>query len=92
MNDQANGLFNLGFGQARTWIDLAQSIFAALRREPEIEFIDMPEAIREKYQYFTEANVSKLRDSGFQDNFFELEEAVADYVRNYLETNKRLGE
>ncbi len=91
-NDQANGLFNLGAGEARTWVDLARSIFSALRRESEIEFIDMPEAIREKYQYFTEANVSKLRDAGYRDNLFGLEEAVADYVRNYLEFNKRLGE
>jgi len=91
-NDQANGLFNLGCSHARTWIDLARAIFTALRREPEIEFIDMPEAIRDKYQYFTEANVSKLRGAGYSDNFFNLEEAVLDYVINYLETDKRLGE
>ena len=91
-NDQANGLFNLGCGHTRTWIDLARAIFTALRREPEIEFIDMPEAIRDKYQYFTEANVSKLRGAGYSDNFFNLEEAVLDYVLNYLETDKRLGE
>jgi ADP-L-glycero-D-manno-heptose 6-epimerase len=91
-NEQANGLFNLGFGQARTWKDLAASIFSALGKEPVIEFIDMPETIRDKYQYFTQADISKLREAGYRDNMFSLEEAVADYVRNYLEPDKRLGE
>ena len=91
-NSRANGLFNLGSGCARTWLDLAHAIFAALRREPEIEFIDMPEDIREKYQYFTEAKIDKLREAGYRDNLFGLEEAVADYALNYLETDGRLGE
>jgi len=91
-NQAANGLFNLGSGEARTWLDLTQAIFTALGLEPEIEFIDMPDAIRAKYQYHTQANVSKLRESGYRDNLFSLEESVTDYVRNYLQTDSRLGE
>ena len=91
-NDQANGLFNLGCGDARTWLDLAHAIFAALDRDPTITFVDMPEAIRDKYQYYTQADVSKLRAAGYRDALFNLEEAVGDYVRNYLLPDKRLGE
>ena len=91
-NDQANGLFNLGCAEARTWLDLARAIFTALDRKPVITFMDMPEAIRDKYQYFTQADVSKLRTAGYRDAFFNLEEAVSDYVRNYLLPDKRLGE
>ncbi|MFP6899618.1 MAG: hypothetical protein VCA36_01665, partial [Opitutales bacterium] len=71
---------------------LAQAIFAALGRDPQIEFIEMPQAIRDKYQYFTQADISKLRESGYRDNLFELEEGVADYIDNYLATGRRLGE
>ena len=91
-NEDANGLFNLGCGQARSWLDLAHAIFAALEREPAVAFVDMPETIRDKYQYFTQANVSKIRAAGYEDSFFSLEEAVSDYVRNYLLPDKRLGE
>ena len=91
-NEQANGLFNLGCGQARSWLDLAQAIFSALGKDPDVTFVDMPEAIRDKYQYFTQADVSKLRSAGYGDAFFSLEEAVSDYVGNYLLPDKRLGE
>ena len=91
-NEQANGLFNLGCGQARSWLDLAQAIFSALGKDPDVTFIDMPEAIRDKYQYFTQADVSKLRATGYGDAFFSLEKAVSDYVGNYLLPDKRLGE
>lgn len=91
-NDEANGLFNLGCGQARSWLDLANAIFAALGKDANVTFIDMPETIRDKYQYFTQADVSKIRAAGYKDAFFSLEEAVADYVRNYLLPDKRLGE
>ncbi|HEX5398922.1 MAG TPA: ADP-glyceromanno-heptose 6-epimerase, partial [Verrucomicrobiae bacterium] len=87
---QTGGLFNIGSGGARTWIDLANSVFAALRREPEIQFIEMPETIREKYQYFTQADISKLRAAGYKEQITSLEDAVADYVRNYLVHDKRL--
>jgi len=86
----AGGLFNIGSGKARTWIDLANSVFAALGREPEIQFIEMPETIRDKYQYFTQADISKLRASGYKEIITSLENAVADYIRNYLVHDGRL--
>jgi ADP-L-glycero-D-manno-heptose 6-epimerase len=89
-NKKAGGIFNIGGGAARTWIDLANSVFAALGREPEIEFIEMPETIRDKYQYFTQANISKLRATGYKEKITSLENAVSDYVRNYLVHDKRL--
>lgn len=79
-----NGLYNLGTGKARSFDDLVKSTFNALDKEPQIVYIDMPEDIRDKYQYFTEANMEKLRASGYQDEFYTLEEGVFDYVRNYL--------
>ena len=90
-NVEATGLFNLGNGTARTWLDLGNSIFSALGQESNIEFIDMPEVLRDKYQYFTQATISKLRSSGFADNLFSLEEAVNDYVTGYLSPDRRLG-
>jgi len=89
---QATGLFNLGSGKARTWIDLAKAVFGACDREPRIEFIDMPEGLRDCYQYFTEAPVQKLLATGWEDIRFPLEEAVADYIRHYLIPDRRLGE
>ena len=87
----ANGLFNLGSGQARTWIDLANAVFAALERPSHIEFIEMPEVIREKYQYYTQASIEKLRATGYEGPRFTLEGAVKDYVQNYLLPGKHLG-
>jgi ADP-L-glycero-D-manno-heptose 6-epimerase len=84
----ANGLYNLGTGKARSFADLATSTFRGLDKEPVIEFIDMPEDIRDKYQYFTEANMQKLKDAGYSDEFYSLEEGVDDYVRNYLAKGK----
>jgi ADP-L-glycero-D-manno-heptose 6-epimerase len=89
-NKKAGGLFNIGSGAARTWIDLANSVFAALDRKPKIEFIEMPDTIREKYQYFTQADISRLRAAGYKAPVMSLEEAVKDYVRNYLATDQRL--
>jgi ADP-L-glycero-D-manno-heptose 6-epimerase len=79
-----NGLFNLGTGKARSFYDLAASTFRGLDQDPNIEFIDMPVDIRDKYQYFTEANMQKLKDAGYSRAFYTLEEGVDDYVRNYL--------
>ena len=79
-----NGLYNLGTGKARSFYDLAANTFKAQGLEPNIEFIDMPLDIREKYQYFTEANMSKLRAAGYTADFYTLEEGVTDYVANYL--------
>jgi ADP-L-glycero-D-manno-heptose 6-epimerase len=89
-NEKAGGLFNIGSGSARTWIDLANSVFAALGKKPVIEFIEMPDAIRDKYQYFTQADISRVRAMGYRAKITSLEDAVADYVRNYLEPDKRL--
>ena len=80
----ALGLFNCGTGQARTWIDLVTAVFAAMDREPNIEFIDMPDHLRDKYQYHTEADMTKLRAAGYAAPFTSLEDGVEDYVRNYL--------
>jgi ADP-L-glycero-D-manno-heptose 6-epimerase len=87
---KANGLFNIGSGAARTWLDLAKAVFAALKREPQIEFIEMPEMIRDKYQYFTQANLARLRAAGYTAPVTSLENAVSDYVRNYLVSDCRL--
>jgi len=79
-----SGLYNLGTGQARTFYDLAANTFKALDLEPKIGFVDTPEDIRGNYQYFTEANMSKLLKAGYKDGFMTLEEGVKDYVQNHL--------
>jgi len=79
-----SGLYNLGSGQARTFLDLARGTFAAMEKAPQITFIDTPEDIRDTYQYFTEAEMHKLRSIGFHREFHTLEEGIADYVGNYL--------
>ena len=89
---RAGGLFNLGSGEANTWLTLARAIFAALGREPNISFIEMPEALRGKYQYFTKADIGKLRASGYSKKVTPIAEAVADYVRSYLSKDRRLGD
>ena len=89
---QAAGIFNIGSGRAHTWNELAGAIFSALGREPRIEYIEMPETIRDKYQYFTEAKIEKLRSTGYKQPITALAEAVRDYVQNYLLPAKALGE
>lgn len=84
-NGRVKGIFNLGAGRARTWNDLASAIFAALGMKPNIEYIEMPAVIRDKYQYFTEADLTKLNKSRISFSFTPLEKAVADYVKDYLE-------
>ncbi|HEX8656104.1 MAG TPA: ADP-glyceromanno-heptose 6-epimerase [Hymenobacter sp.] len=79
-----SGIYNLGSGQARTFLDLALNTFEALGRTADIRFKDTPEDIRDKYQYFTEANMSKLQGIGYTRPFTRLEDGIADYVRNYL--------
>jgi ADP-L-glycero-D-manno-heptose 6-epimerase len=88
----AGGLYNLGSGEANTWLALANAIFAAMGREPQVEFIDMPEQLRGKYQYFTQADTTKLRDSGYARQPTPIADAVRDYVQNYLQPGKKLGE
>ncbi len=78
-NPRINGIFNLGTGQARTWNDLANALFAAVGKKPDIQYIEMPEILRGRYQYFTQADMSKLRAAGYQKPFMTLEAAVKDY-------------
>lgn len=80
----ASGLYNLGTGKARSFNDLAKSTFTALDKTTNIEYIDTPVDIRDKYQYFTEADMSRLKQSGYHQSFHSLEEGISDYVRNYL--------
>ncbi len=88
----AGGLYNLGSGEARTWLQLVNAIFSSLGLPPQIDFIDMPEHLREKYQYHTCADISKLRSLGYKDTITPLDDAVADYVKNYLAQGKLLGD
>ena len=83
-----SGIYNLGSGQARTFLDLATATFNALNKPINIEFIDTPIDIRDKYQYFTEANMSKLISQGYNKPFTTLEEGVTDYVTNYLDGSR----
>lgn len=84
-----NGLYNLGTGKARTFADLVEATFQAMEREPVIRFIPTPEDIRDKYQYFTEAEMEKLRKAGYNEEFFSLEKGIDDYVRKYLSRGVR---
>ena len=88
----AGGLYNLGSGIAQSWVQLTRAIFAAMGLPPNIEFIDMPAALQPKYQYYTCADIGKLRQAGFKDEITPLEEAVRDYVQNYLIKDRRLGD
>ena len=81
---QVSGLFNLGTGRARTWLELAEALFDAAERRREIEFIEMPAELTEKYQYYTEARMTRLRAAGYDRPFTTLEEGVRKYVRGYL--------
>jgi ADP-L-glycero-D-manno-heptose 6-epimerase len=87
----ASGIYNLGTGRARSFHDLVMATFAAMEVDPDIEFIEMPEDIRDKYQYFTQADMSKLISAGYDKSFTGLEEGVADYVRNYLVPQKNFN-
>lgn len=85
-----NGIYNLGTGRARTFLDLAHATFAAMGREEDIRFVDTPVDIRDKYQYYTQAEMAKLRDIGYSRPFRSLEEGVNDYVTRYLSTGSCL--
>ena len=86
------GLYNVATGQARSWNELVKATFTALKKEPQIEYIDMPESIRHQYQYFTEGNIGRIINSGYKGKIHSLEEAIEDYVKNYLIPGKRAGE
>jgi ADP-L-glycero-D-manno-heptose 6-epimerase len=83
-NQPTSAIYNLGTGKARTFEDLVKSTFAGIDKPASIVYIDMPEDIREKYQYFTEANMAKIKNAGYTNEFYTLENGVNDYVRNYL--------
>jgi len=80
----SSGIYNVGSGKARSFKDLVLATFSAMEVEPNIEFIDTPEDIRETYQYFTEADMGKIQLAGYSDDFYSLEEGVKDYVQQYL--------
>ena len=90
--EHAAGLYNVGSGLARTWLDLAGALFSAMELPPRIEFIEMPEGLRSQYQYHTLADTTKLRQTGYSAPTLPLEDAIHDYVRNYLKPGRRLGE
>ncbi len=87
LNPQVSGLFNVGTGKARSFADLAAAVFAALGTETRIEYIDTPDEIRDRYQYFTQAEMTKLRRAGYEAPFTELEDGVTQYVQGYLNTD-----
>ena len=87
-NQKLNGIFNLGSGTARTFNDLVKATFSAMNLVSNISYIDTPEDIRDKYQYFTEANMQKLKAVGYKKSFTTLENGVKDYVQNYLLNKK----
>jgi ADP-L-glycero-D-manno-heptose 6-epimerase len=84
------GLYNIGSGRPSTWLELAGAVFGALDRVPSVEFIDMPEPIRARYQYFTQADIAKLRAAGYDASITPLRDAIDDYVRNYILPDRRL--
>ncbi|MCX6127759.1 MAG: ADP-glyceromanno-heptose 6-epimerase, partial [Proteobacteria bacterium] len=80
-----SGLYNLGTGRARSFTDLGHAVFAALGQKPQLDWIDMPASLQNQYQYFTEAELGKLRQqAGYHDAFYSLEDGIADYIQNYL--------
>ena len=85
-NPEVNGLFNLGTGQARSFADLAKALFSALGKTSQIQYIDMPSSIRDRYQYFTEAQMLQLRSAGYSAPFTSLEAGISDYINNFLAT------
>ncbi len=86
-NDSVNGIFNLGNGEAKSWNDLIRAVFKALDLEPKIEYIEMPDELKNQYQYFTLADMHKLQNSNINHNFMSLDDSVYDYVNNHLSKN-----
>jgi len=91
-NPKVAGLFNIGTGRARSWNDLAIAVFNAMDKAVNIEYIEMPDSIRNQYQYFTQADISKIRSAGYKREITSLEDAIKDYVQNYLQKDAYLGE
>jgi ADP-L-glycero-D-manno-heptose 6-epimerase len=89
-NQRLDGLYNIGTGEARTWNDMVKACFAAMNKEPKIEFIDMPDNLKNQYQYFTQADITKLKKTGYKKPLTTLESAIKDYIQNYLKESKYL--
>jgi ADP-L-glycero-D-manno-heptose 6-epimerase len=89
-NPKLSGIYNIGTGKARNWNDMVKAVFEAMGKKPKIEYIGMPESIRHQYQYFTQAEMSKLKKAGYDKPTIALEDAVEDYVQNYLLKNEYL--
>jgi ADP-L-glycero-D-manno-heptose 6-epimerase len=87
-NSSVSGIYNCGTGEARTWLDLGRAVFTAMGREPRITFVEMPESIRDSYQYHTQADLTRLRAAGYTSRFLSIEEGAGDYVRNHLARRK----
>ena len=92
IESRASGLFNVGSGRMNTWNALADAIFKALDLPKNVEFVEMPEHLRDRYQYHTMADLTRIRNAGYAADTTELDAAVSDYVRNYLVLGKNLGD
>lgn len=92
IENPASGLFNVGSGKMNTWNELAKAIFNALDLQPNIEYVEMPEHLRDRYQYHTQANLARIRETGYEKEITPLSESVADYVQNYMIPDKYLGD
>jgi len=90
-NPNVNGLFNIGTGKAGMWNDLVKAVFATMQKKPDIEYIDMPDSIKNHYQYYTQAQMKKLKKAGYNKKTTSIEDAVKDYVQNYLKTDQHLS-
>ncbi len=91
-NPNINGLYNVGSGKAESWNSLVNAVFKAVNRKPNIEYVDMPEHLKEKYQYFTQTDMAKLQATGYHEAPMSLDKAVKDYVINYLLPGDHLGD
>lgn len=91
-NKDIGGIFNIGTSKEHSWNDLAYAMFKACEKEPNIEYIEMPEQLKPKYQYFTRADITKLRETGYKHKCWPLNEAIKDYVTNYLQAERYIGE
>lgn len=90
-NKKKNGIYNVGSGAARSWNDLVNAVFKAMNKPAKIDYVDMPESIKEKYQYYTKAEIGKLKSSGYDNKTYSLEEGIEEYVCNYLMKDKYLA-
>ena len=89
-NPNANGIFNVGTATPRTWLDLVNAVFAAMGKEPNIEFVEMPDSIKNQYQYYTCADITKIHEAGYDKETTSLEDSITDYVQNYLQKDECL--